>query len=961
MYRILTALVVVSLSASAAAAQISGEGTIRGYVRDEQKGALPGVTVTAASPTVPRAYAVVTDGDGLYRLTALQPADYTITAELPGFAKFVRPGVAVRAGLNIVVDIELKIGTLQETVEVKADTPMLEMEKPVQAVNISGDFQRTAPLTSRRDFTDFLAVTPGLTTFAATDSQTAVYFLRGSNLESHVTMVDGADLTGLQQARPDYMNLSTDSTEDAQVHTAASDASAPLGLGVVMNVATGTGTDSLKGAFGLVYTARGWNANNNPEGDPNLAYQTQPDVSLGGPIWRRHAWFFGSYRYTIRHVGILRDQKHLRYFAGLDPGYKPFDNEVTGHAYFVKSNVNLPHNHTVDGFYQFDQYPTETNRSENSRSLIVQSFGGHGANLRLSSVWGSSTATRLAVAYNSKSINSDPSVFDSNLGTGPARPVHDGVFLQGGRLRGTGLVVKLDNIESRPVQPASRLTFSGDLTYYRSGWAGSHEIKTGVRVQLMETQRSTLYQNNGFAQEEVVLRNSANLAAGFVPFHRQIFDSAVVQSVNTRGHDNAVYIQDAWKPTERATFNVGVRVDFVQAKDQLLDLVLQDSIDVGPRFGATYVLTEDRKNVAQFSWGRVHDLVLMGGFESFGVPERSSATAGFRDLYDLNLDGIFETTFVTPGGSGLRLDREIDPDYHQPYMNEWTVGYRRQLPKQVSVDVSFVRRDYRDRKALVETNGIYDGGVFRGYKDESLNDVFLITNNIWNWYVYSGLDVVVAKRTDRIQLIGTYTRGWRHMGGTWQPNDPASFVQPEAFPNDKGLGTRGGNTNSLSGVADGFGGNAWTDHVGRVAVVYMAPGHWVLGTNFNVQAGWYSGPIVTRIAQPDPRFGPATVRLSNGRVVSNPLATTFRFIGQTRGDGQVRAPNKYFWNAHVARRFRFGAIDVEPGFDVFNLMNGSAIERFRSGDAQQISSPNYGKPDVIQAPRAAQFTLRVTF
>lgn len=945
----------------AAAAQTAGGGTIRGFVKDEQGAALPGVTVTASRPGAGNPFTTVSDAAGLYRITGLPPGSYTVFAELQGFAKFERPGVVVRAGLNIGLDIGLTLGALTETVLVRAETPMLEVEKPVQSVNISGEFQAKAPLTSRRDFTDFLAVTPGLTTFAATDSQANIYQLRGSNLESHVTLVDGADLTGVQQARPDYMNLSSDSTEDVQVHTAASDASAPLGEGVVMNVVTKSGTDLLKGAFGLVYTARAWNASNNPTGGSNTSYQTQPDATLGGPIMRGRAWFFGTYRYTNRHVGILRDEKHLRYFSALDRDFKAFDNASIGRAYFLKANVNVSPTQRLDGFYESDNYPTDTNRSENARAFIVQSFGGVGANLRLSSLWGTSLTTTVAAAYNSKAINATEDVFEGHLGTGPARPVHDAVFAAAGGLRGTGQVVKLDNVESRFVQPASRLTVSGNLTYYRTGLLGSHEVQVGVRLQSMQTQRSTLYENGGFAQEEVVLRNPGDPAGGIIPFHRRIYEQSVVQAVDTTGYDNAFYVQDSWKPTSRATINFGLRVDFVRADDRLLDINLQDSVDAGPRFGATYVLTEDRRNVAQFSYGRVHDVVLMGGFEAFGVPQRSSSTAGFRDLYDLNLDGTFETSFVTPGSTALRRDREIDPTYHQPYINEWTLGYRRQLPGQATVDVSLVRRGYKDRKALVETNGIYDGGVFRGYRDETLNQVFLVTNNRWNWFVYSGLDVVVTKRTDRIQLIGTYTRAWRHMGGTWQPNDPASFIQPDAFPNDKGLGTRGGETNSLSGSADSFGNNAWADHVGRVAVVYSAPGDWTLATNLTFQSGWYSGPIVRRITAPDTRFGPATLRLSNGRVVPNPLATPFRFVGPTRSDGQLRAPTKTSWNIHIARSFEIGKVRVEPGFDVFNLLNGHAFERFRSGDAQQISSPNYGRPDMIQAPRVSQITLHVTF
>src|SRR4030095_622993 len=100
-----------------------------------------------------------------------------------------------------------------------------------------------------------------------------------------------------------------------------------------------------------------------------------------------------------------------------------------------------------------------------------------------------------------------------------------------------------------------------------------------------------------------------------------------------------------------------------------------------------------------------------------------------------------------------------------------------------------VRREFRERTALVEINGIYDGNVFKGYRNEAFNDIFQITNNIWNWPFSTFLKLQATKQTDRFQAIGSYTHQWRHLAGTWQPNDPASFIQPDAFDNSKGLGS----------------------------------------------------------------------------------------------------------------------------------------------------------------------------
>lgn len=93
---------------------------------------LPGVTVTATSQTVAGPRTAISDALGAYRLIDLPPGEYTLQAELQGFSRFSRSGVLVRAGLNLSIDITLQVGSLQETVRVEADTPMLETQKTEQ-------------------------------------------------------------------------------------------------------------------------------------------------------------------------------------------------------------------------------------------------------------------------------------------------------------------------------------------------------------------------------------------------------------------------------------------------------------------------------------------------------------------------------------------------------------------------------------------------------------------------------------------------------------------------------------------------------------------------------------------------------------------------------------------------------------------------------------------------------------
>ena len=124
----------------------TGLGGLRGYVRDSQGGALPGVTVTATAPESIRPTVGVTNEEGYYRLINLPPGTYKVTADLTGFAPFTREGILIRAGATFQVDVALSLGAIQETVTVSGDSPMVEVLKPGNVLNIDGDFQRAMPI-----------------------------------------------------------------------------------------------------------------------------------------------------------------------------------------------------------------------------------------------------------------------------------------------------------------------------------------------------------------------------------------------------------------------------------------------------------------------------------------------------------------------------------------------------------------------------------------------------------------------------------------------------------------------------------------------------------------------------------------------------------------------------------------------------------------------------------------------
>jgi len=306
-----------------------------------------------------------------------------------------------------------------------------------------------------------------------------------------------------------------------------------------------------------------------------------------------------------------------------------------------------------------------------------------------------------------------------------------------------------------------------------------------------------------------------------------------------------------------------------------------------------------------------------------------------------------------------------DPNYHQPYANEFAIGYRRQFAGQWYGDIGYVYREYKDRTALVETNAIYNGNVFVGYKNPALNQIYSLTNNIWNWPVYKALELIAAKQSAKLQLLFSYTQVWPHLAGTWQPNDPASFIQPSAFPFDRGLlsndNRSASSNNGLDISSAGQSSIEWMQQIGRANVVYRAPWDINLSASYTYQNGRYSGPIYTKIAAPDPQFGPPTVTLSNGRVVANPLATTARLAYPTRSDGQFELAPLQYINFRIGKEFPLPKnTKFSVNFDMFNLPNLGNFQGFLSG-ANLLYSSNYGLGGTAQPPRSFQLELRYIF
>ena len=967
---LIIASVVLVLPAPLAAQ--TGDGALVGNVIDAQGGALPGVTVTATGPALIGERVAIADGSGYYRLRSLPPGDYSIKADLAGFSTYQRAGIVVRAGATFTINVTLQLSSLAENVTVTADSPMVETSAPISSVTISGEFQREIPLSSRRNWSDVLELTPGIYSRPFDDnSGRQVYHGRGSGHWTHAISVDGANAVSYYDAQPTFINMSTDSIGDVEMKTGGVDAASPMGTGININIVTPSGGNVFHGQGTATLQPMSWNGDNTKSaragggGTPTIQQVYQGDGSLGGPIKRDLIWFFGSIRVNRLTNAISRTPANLERLQAFRSDFQPFDNQTKATQWFAKGTMQLTPRHNLLVSASDDRVTINDNRELHTHPTRFSSTGGGLFTGRLDSIWTSKFNTQFLFSYNNKS-GSDVDTFNELTGFGPEVTVHQNAFRSGGILEGTGTLAIMNNQQSLVFEPASLMTVRADFTYFTPGWGGSHEFKWGFYgAPRNHYDQKREYLNDGFISEQVRLRDPNNLRSGFIPFRRDFVTPTSLHELSARERDLALYVQDSIKLGARLTLNVGVRVDFVKREDKIFNITRQNSTEVGPRLGMSYVLDRDARSVLRGSITRTHQpLTGRDNVTRF----LGGGSVNRRVAYDLDGDGVFETENLTPATTQNQVSLQLDPNISQPYTDEYILGYRRQFPGQLSVDVSGVHKKVKNLNALVEINGFWPDAPFQpfggfGRVDPNRGQMFRQTENTWSQLNLTAIDVIVSKNVrGGLMLFTSFTRQWHDISGDWNPTDPARFIQPDAFEmkNVTLHDTRGNNENNhLDG--DNRGSSIWMRGSLSAGWTWRAPMSLVVSGSLTARRTHWAGPIYDRLSTPDPRFGPARITLANGTTQPNPLATAIRFAYPTRGEGQVANPMLFPLGLKVAREFTFsGSQKVEIGTNILNVFNQPEFYQFAS-NANQRYSPNFLTYRSQQPARAFQMLIKYKF
>jgi len=300
----------LALLLSFAFAQDASTGALRGTVVDITGSRIAGAIVVLVNDATGFRYSLTSDSNGEFVFQLLPPGDYSGRATAPGMSPQVTPRLHVTVGGTTEIDFKLSVAGVNETVTVSGEPPLVD----TQPVAVSSLIDKRAidelPLDGRR-FTDIALMTPGVTQdprgmTSGSNGDLAFGGIRGFQTSY---LVDGADDNNafFAQARGRYRAPYQFSNEVVQEFSVSSNSyGAELGRGgAVVNVVTKSGSNQLHGSSFFFFRDSSFGATH-PFLDfkPN-AQQQQFGFTLGGPIRRSKAFFFGGFDQHIFHVPIV--------------------------------------------------------------------------------------------------------------------------------------------------------------------------------------------------------------------------------------------------------------------------------------------------------------------------------------------------------------------------------------------------------------------------------------------------------------------------------------------------------------------------------------------------------------------------------------------------------------------------------------------------------------------------------
>ncbi len=294
--RICILLIVIAGFPAAGFAQFDS-GQISGFVRDAQQAAIPGATVTVTNQGNGDHRSSVTNAAGFFVFPDLPVGIYSVTVELSGFKKFVQTDLRLSAASQMAVDGVLEVGSLEETVEVRASPSQVQTTTAQVARTI--DTRQIQALTLNGRNPIYLAsLKPGVRggtigTFDPDSVSNGSFSINGARDDEYVVMVDGAVATRTRSSGSMLGAQDVETVDEVQILTASYRAEYGRSSAGQIRFVTKSGTQQFHGDGLENYRNASLDANSwvrNKSGDPRFSNGPDPfsfhqfGFHLGGPV-----------------------------------------------------------------------------------------------------------------------------------------------------------------------------------------------------------------------------------------------------------------------------------------------------------------------------------------------------------------------------------------------------------------------------------------------------------------------------------------------------------------------------------------------------------------------------------------------------------------------------------------------------------------------------------------------------
>jgi hypothetical protein len=686
----------------------SAQSAIAGLVRDTSGAVLPGVTVEASSPVlIEQTRSVVSDNQGRYNIVNLRPGTYKVSFSLAGFTTFVRDGVELPANTTLPIDGEMRIGTLEESIIVSGQTPVVDVQNAQRTQVLTRSVIDSLPIT--RNSMSIGAVVPGVKLsrpdVGGSQLMEQVYQSTHGSLAKDTTMqIDGMFVNssmsdyGIQAYNDDALN------SEVSVQTSAVPVEVAAG-GVRINMIPKDGGNIFAGTAYLGGTPGAWQSSNiddelRAQGirAPNGVEHVQDfNLAYGGPIVRDKLWFFAS----ARHISVNEKVTNAFY-----PDGSPAVVDQYVRSALVRLTYQVSPKNKVSSYFQriwkFKGHELSPGTDVVTASSIRDPK--HALYYVAQAKYTSTISSKLLLeAGYSTNIERLSQRYQPGIEQVPFTPAwYAGAAKQD---------VVLNTLTNAALSQSANMPNMGAVVGSLSYVTGTHNVKGGVQWKFGPVG----YQYS--ANADLVQRYRAGIP-----------DSVLVYNTPTEYFTNVnqnvgLYIQDA-VTLGRLTLNGGIRVDhlnttladvgvpagrFLPARrygqDEIVDSegehldALPNWWNLSPRVNATYDLFGDAKTAIKGSFNK-YMVSWAGGFAQRYNPMAFSRDA--RSWRDLNGDDIAEDNEIGPTNNskfGIDQSRFPSPDLSREYNIEYSVGVQRELVPGVSILGAWYQRSYKNAES----------------------------------------------------------------------------------------------------------------------------------------------------------------------------------------------------------------------------------------------------------------------